>query len=120
MERVPKRQLIQLISKKMSKMIDPETGDIKLITAKDVYNLFMETLIEELLKGNDVVLTAFGTFRLQLHRGHPTPFHDNRTEHSVDSYLTLKFAPSINMTRQLHKPDKDLFEKIKNNRKDIK
>ena len=79
--------------------------------ASDIYELFMDTLIEELFKGNEVTLTGFGNFALKLHKGHKIRFSQNE---NISEYLTLKFTASHTLNKKLREPDNQkLIKKIK-------
>lgn len=101
--KVSKRLFIEKISKK--KNCTPEE-------AVDIYESFMEVLTDEILKGNEVILTGFGNFTLKYHKGHRIHFSDKK---SIGEYLTLRFSSSNVLNSKLREPNSKLMEKIKAN-----
>lgn len=102
--KVSKRLFIEKITKK--KNCSPEE-------AVDIYETFMDVLTEEILKGNEIMLTGFGNFTLKYHKGHPVHF-SNRRE-SICEYLTLRFTASNVLNSKLREPNSKLMEMIKAN-----
>lgn len=83
--------------------------------ASDIYKAFVDSLIEEVLKGNEVMLTGFGRFSLKLHKGHPIKFTDT----PMPDYLVLKFVASNTLSKNLrtHENNENLIKNIKNQNK---
>lgn len=86
--------------------------------ASDIYEMFIETLLDEILKGNKVIFTGFGNFFLTVHKNHKIGFAGADAE--VSDYLVFKFQPSLVLTRNRIRNNKKLLEKVKrtkNNKK---
>lgn len=98
--RITKRQFISQINKKRNEMIDrkKQANQDPEITATDIYNIFLDTLTEELFNGHTIMLKCFGVFKLKFHKGHRVQFRDNDT---IDDYLKVQFVPSDVLSRQL-------------------
>ena len=82
--------------------------DIK--EATEIYQLFINTLIEEILTGNEVVLTGFGSFSAKIHRGHEVIFGGNK---HMDDYITLKFKVAHTFKERLRDPNSKLLERLR-------
>lgn len=93
MDKITKRTFIELLEKKIAEMNNDA------LSAEDIYELFMETLTDEILKGNNVTLTGFGNFELKPHGGHTV--HFSAETKKIDSYLTLRFYPSNVFNKRL-------------------
>ena len=78
---------------------------------REMYELFMDVLTDELLKGNPVILTSFGGFDLKPHGGHRAGFRVKYAD-SIDDYLTVKFETSNVFRRRLKQEGRELFDKI--------
>lgn len=78
--------------------------------ASEIYELFMDTLIEEILDGNEVTLTGFGNFILKYHKGHKIQFSQKT---AIDDYLTLKFTASNILNNRLRALNPELTSKIR-------
>ena len=85
--------------------------------ASVIYEMFIATLMDEILAGNKVILTGFGDFMLKSHKGHKIRFSKNDV---IDEYLTLKFSASNTLNRQLRESSNDLLETVKNYEKKTK
>ena len=66
--------------------------------ANDVFNAFLRIVMSEVMKGEDVALRGFGTFRLQHHKGHAVSIGKKDT---IDGYYVLKFRASETLNKQL-------------------
>lgn len=116
MKKITKRQFITCIEEKMIErasalMISDSETDKQSLTAQDVYDIFMETLTCEILKGNNVSLACFGTFMLKTHKGHIAGF----TKERIGEYVSLKFAPSNVFKRILNDPNEDYLKMVSEN-----
>ncbi len=80
--KITKRQFIAKISKK---------GKCKYREADEIYKLFLDTLTEEILAGNQVILSGFGVFELKSHRGNEVRFSEKT---NCDEYYVLGFRAS--------------------------
>lgn len=78
--------------------------------AIDIYNIVIETLIDEILKGNEIKILGFGNFKLKIHKGQKVRFSNE--DKKLDDYLTLKFDPSSVLIKKLRN-NQALFQKIK-------
>ena len=79
--------------------------------ASDIYDIFIDTLRDMILSGDEVVFQGFGSFCLKLHKGHKVWFA--RGDDSIDDYLTLKFQPSPTFNKKYLKSDNALLGKIR-------
>lgn len=79
--------------------------------ASDAYETFIETLVDEVLKGNKVVLPGFGSFFLRTHKSHKIFMSHKETD--IGEYLVFKFQPSPTFCKKHLKNNKKLLEKIK-------
>lgn len=66
----------------------------------EMYEVFVKTLTEELISGNEVVLTGFGTFTVKFHKGHKTGFE---VKTSSEDYVVVKFTPADSLRDRLNK-----------------
>ena len=82
--------------------------------SKNIYNAFMNTLLDEIFAGNEVVLTGFGTFSLKPHKGHKVRFSD---KDEINDYLILKFTTSEMLIHKLRESSPELMEKVTNSQK---
>lgn len=80
--------------------------------ALDAYDTFIETLLDEVLKGNKVVFPGFGSFFLRTHKSHKIFSVQGKT--NVDDYLMFKFQPSPTFCKQYLKNNDELLTKIRN------
>lgn len=62
-----------------------------------VYEAIIKELLESVVRGEAVVLTGFGRFYRQDHKGHKVRFG----KEDVDGYSVLKFSASRSMNRNL-------------------
>lgn len=83
--------------------------------SKKIYDAFMNTLLDELFAGNEVILTGFGTFSLKPHKGHKVRFSEKG---EISDYLILKFTTSEMLIHRLRESSPELIEKIVNSQKD--
>lgn len=112
MNKITQRQLIPMLQRKInSKLGRKKRGDCP-ITGADVYEIFVATLKEEICKGNNVLISEFGSFKIKPHKGHVVNLYNLRTE----SYLTLKFVPATSVNKRIRELDiKDYENKDDNN-----
>ncbi len=93
--KITKRQFIAKISKK---------GKCKYREASEIYKLFLDTLTDEILAGNQVVLNGFGVFELKSHRGHEVRFSEKT---NCDEYYVLGFRASKSLKAAINKRRSD-------------
>lgn len=77
--------------------------------ASDIYELFINTLLKEILAGNQVCLIGLGKFELKSHKGHKVHFGNNSL---VDDYINLKFEVSHSLRKRLNN-DSFLLKRVK-------
>lgn len=104
MDKITKRRFIALMNEKLAQNQSAEP-----FTTTDMYELFMDVLTDELIKGNPIILTGFGNFELKPHRGHRIGFSDSDR---IDDYLIVKFDASNVFNRRLRTSNPDLFDEI--------
>lgn len=76
--------------------------------ALEIYDIFIEILMNGLLNGQKIRLRNFGTFRLKYHNGHRSV----RLGDEIDGYLMIKFRGASAFYRKIRSDDV-LLEKIK-------
>lgn len=106
MEKITKRRFIALLDEKIANR--PEKTPV---STREMYEMFMDILTEELLKGNSVILTSFGGFDLKPHGGHRAGFHVKYAD-SIEDYLIVKFETSNVFRRRLKQAGRELFDKV--------
>ncbi len=94
-KKITKRQFISKISKK---------GKCKYREAAEIYKLFLDTLTEEILAGNQVILSGFGVFELKPHRGHEVRFSEKT---NCDEYYVLGFSASKSLKAAINNIQSD-------------
>lgn len=65
----------------------------------DVYKHAVDELLDITLHGETLLLTGFGSFYTQLHKGHPVQFSES--DEKIPDYLVLKFSASPGLNRSL-------------------
>lgn len=106
MEKITKRRFIAIINERLAKRTSASP-----VSATEMYDIFMDTLTDELLKGNSIILTGFGNFDLKPHRGHRIGF-ENKSDTPIEDYLVVKFAASNVFNRRLRHSAPELFDEI--------
>jgi nucleoid DNA-binding protein len=91
--RISKREFISLVASRSGQPIR---------VVSEVYESLIGELTEAVRRGDTVVLTGFGRFTRQLHKGHKVRFGKK----DVDGYSVLKFSASRSINRRLD-PDAD-------------
>ncbi len=86
--RVSKRQFIARVAARCG---------VSIRTAADVYQALFSELTDAVGGGETVVLTGFGRFYRQEHKGHKVRFGQS----AVDDYYVLKFSASRSINRRL-------------------
>ncbi len=81
-ERVTKREYIAAVARR--------SGLPKRVVAQ-VYDSAMAELLDVVSRGDRLILTGFGSFERQWHKGHPVRF-TKVGETKVDDYSVLKFS----------------------------
>ncbi|MFG1858902.1 HU family DNA-binding protein [Actinomadura geliboluensis] len=90
--RISKREFISRVA---------ERSGMSIKTVSSVYEGIFDELTGAVSSGETVVLTGFGRFYLQTHKGHKVRF--GRSD--VDDYSVLKFSASRSVRRQLESSD---------------
>lgn len=72
----------------------------------EVYEAIIAELVDGVTRGDDVVLTAFGRFYRQDHKGHKVRFGKD----DVEGYSVLKFSASPSVNRRLRDDSIDLSD----------
>ena len=90
-QRVSKREFLARVSSR---------SRIPLRTVTRVYDTVMEELMETMTRGDQLMLTGFGKFYPQAHKGHRVQFAENGTE-EIDDYRVLKFSATRSVNRSL-------------------
>lgn len=72
-------------------------SELPISTVSAVYEALLEELTNAVYMGETVVLTGFGRFYRQAHKGHKVRFGKK----DVDDYVVLKFSASRSINRQL-------------------
>lgn len=90
-QRVSKREYLARVSAR---------SRIPLRTVTRVYDTAMEELMETMTRGDQLMLTGFGKFYPQAHKGHRVQFADSGTE-EIDDYRVLKFSATRGVNRSL-------------------
>lgn len=90
--RINKREFISRVAQRSGL-------SVKAVTA--VYGAIIDELMEAVSCGETVVLTGFGRFYRQAHKGHKVRFGKK----DVDDYSVLKFSAARGMNRALDDPE---------------
>jgi nucleoid DNA-binding protein len=86
--RISKREFISRVAVR---------GDFPIRVVSEVYEALLGELTDAAGRGETVVLTGFGRFYRQAHKGHKVRFGKD----DVDDYLVLKFSASRSVNRRL-------------------
>lgn len=92
--RISKREFISRVASRSDQ-------SIKLVG--EVYEALLKELTEAVQRGDVVVLTGFGRFYRQAHKGHKVRFGKK----DVDDYSVLKFSASRSINRRLEVDEGD-------------
>ena len=92
--RISKRKFISRVASRSDQ-------SIKLVG--EVYEALLEELTEAVRRGDVVVLTGFGRFYRQAHKGHKVRFGKK----DVEDYSVLKFSASRSINRRLEVDEGD-------------
>lgn len=92
--RISKREFISLVASR---------SGLPIRLVSEVYESLIAELTDAVRRGDTVVLTGFGRFARQMHKGHKVRFGKK----DVDDYSVLKFSASRSINRRLD-PDADL------------
>jgi DNA-binding protein HU-beta len=89
--RVSKREFLSQVS---------ATSDIPLRTVNRVYDTILDELLETMRRGDALMLTGFGKFYPQAHKGHRVQFADDG-DNAIDDYFVLKFSATRAVNKSL-------------------
>lgn len=93
-ERVTKRMYIASVARR--------AGLPKRVVSQ-VYDAAMAELLDVVSRGNRLILTGFGSFERQWHKGHPVRF-TKVGETRVDDYSVLKFSATRQTNQRIGEP----------------
>lgn len=95
--RVSKRPFIAAIAARV---------DLPVKTTSKVYEAMLVELLEVVARGDRLVLTGFGGFHKQVHKGHKVQFADADGGAEIGDYSVLKFSATRETNRKLDEPAK--------------
>lgn len=75
-------------------------------TVNRVYDTILAELMDTMRRGDQLMLTGFGKFYPQAHKGHRVQFADNGAE-AIDDYFVLKFSATRSVNKSLVQPPSD-------------
>lgn len=89
--RVSKREFLGRVS---------DRSEIPARTVRRVYDTIIAELMDTMRRGDQLMLTGFGKFYPQAHKGHRVQFADNGFD-AIDDYFVLKFSATRNVNKAL-------------------
>lgn len=94
-ERVNKREYISAVAAR---------AELPIHVVSAVYEVGIQELLETVARGDRLVLTGFGRFYLQAHKGHRVQFADAKDGESpvIEDYSVLKFSARREVNKHLH------------------
>lgn len=90
-QRVSKREFLARVSAE---------SEIPLRTVNAVYDSILDELLETMRRGNQLMLTGFGKFYPQAHKGHRVQFAGGDAR-AIDDYFVLKFSATRAVNKSL-------------------
>ena len=93
-ERVTKRAFIAAVARRV--------GLPKKVVS-EIYDAAIAELIDVVRRGDRLILTGFGSFERQWHKGHPVRFTKSG-ENKVDDYSVLKFSATRQTNQRIGLP----------------
>lgn len=90
-EKINKKDFVKTISQK---------NNISYKAAEFCYDIIIKGIINEVSKNHKLMLSGFGTFYLQNHRGHFVPSDDLKNKKCTNC-LTFKFSASKTLNKQI-------------------
>jgi nucleoid DNA-binding protein len=75
-------------------------------TVSRVYDTIIAELMDTMRRGDQLMLTGFGKFYPQAHKGHRVQFADNGAS-AIDDYFVLKFSATRNVNKALAQKPSD-------------
>lgn len=88
--RVSRREFVQRVARR---------ANSSLPVTQQVYDAFLEELIDLVASGNKVTLTGFGKFYPQEHKGHRVRFAGGDEPAEIEDYTVLKFSATRAVNR---------------------
>lgn len=96
-QRVSKREFLAQVSTR---------SRIPAKTVNRVYDTILAELMDTMRRGDQLMLTGFGKFYPQAHKGHRVQFADNGVE-AIDDYFVLKFSATRSVNKSLMQEPSD-------------
>ncbi|NYH53030.1 DNA-binding protein HU-beta [Nocardiopsis arvandica] len=93
-ERVTKRAFIAAVARRV--------GLPKRVVS-EIYDAAIAELMDVVRRGDRLILTGFGSFERQWHKGHPVRFTKGG-EDKVDDYSVLKFSATRQTNQRIGRP----------------
>ncbi|MET3172870.1 UNVERIFIED_ORG: nucleoid DNA-binding protein [Arthrobacter sp. UYCu721] len=90
-QRVSKREFLAQVSTR---------SRIPAKTVNRVYDTILAELLDIMTRGDQLMLTGFGKFYPQAHKGHRVQFADNGAK-AIDDYFVLKFSATRSVNKSL-------------------
>lgn len=75
-------------------------------TVNRVYDTILDELMDIMRRGDQLMLTGFGKFYPQAHKGHRVQFADGGSE-AIDDYFVLKFSATRSVNKALAEEPSD-------------
>lgn len=101
-KRVSKREFLAQVSNR---------SHIPAKTVNRVYDTILAELMDIVTRGDQLMLTGFGKFYPQAHKGHRVQFADSGTE-AIDDYYVLKFSATRSVNKSLVQKPSDSDEEV--------
>lgn len=90
--RVSKRKLIAAVAKR---------AGVSVQVASRVYEALLEELVVIVSSGRKVMLTGFGSFYRQLHKGHKVQFSPDGQSQQISDYGVMKFSATRSTNQRM-------------------
>jgi nucleoid DNA-binding protein len=81
-------------------------SQIPVKTVNRVYDTILDELMDIMRRGDQLMLTGFGKFYPQAHKGHRVQFADGGSE-AIDDYFVLKFSATRSVNKALAEEPSD-------------
>lgn len=97
-DRVSKREFLAQVA---------NSADIPLRTVSRVYDAMLAEMMDTMRRGDQLMLTGFGKFYPQAHKGHRVQFAEDGSK-EIPDYLVLKFSATRSVNKALlEKPSRE-------------
>lgn len=90
--RVSKRKFISAVARR---------AGVSVRVASEVYEALLEELLVTVSSGQKLMLTGFGSFYKQIHKGHKVQFAGSKTGKKIEDYSVLKFSATRKTNQRL-------------------